>query len=105
MFFFDRSTTEVKNLDIRDANRYRKRLRFRVKVIELQKWFRSEYLGLLIQRQRQNTQMCNIRQGDIVLIGDDVKRSLQWPLARVLELIPGKDRLVKTVKLKTQSST
>ncbi|GFT76390.1 integrase catalytic domain-containing protein [Nephila pilipes] len=90
-----RSTREVKDLDMRDANHHRKRLKFRVKVIEeLQKRFRSEYLGLLIQRQRQNPQTCNIRQGNIVLIGDDVKIRLQWPLSRVLELIPvnGNDR-------------
>jgi hypothetical protein len=106
MFLFDRSTAEVKDLDMRDANHYRKRLRFRAKVIdELRKRFRSEYLGLLVQRQKPNHQSSNIRPGDIVLIGDDVKKRLQWPLARVLELIPGKDGLIRTVKLKTESCT
>ncbi|GFT01968.1 integrase catalytic domain-containing protein [Trichonephila clavipes] len=41
--------------------------------------------------------------GDIVLIGDDWKKRLQWPLTRVIKLIPGKDGLVRTVKLKTKS--
>ncbi|GFS95530.1 integrase catalytic domain-containing protein [Nephila pilipes] len=40
-----------------------------------------------------------------VLIGDDVKRCLLWPLAQVLELIPGKDGLMRIVKLKNQSNT
>ncbi|GBO25679.1 hypothetical protein AVEN_62660-1 [Araneus ventricosus] len=106
MFLFDISTTEVKDLDVRDANHFRKRLRFRAKVIEeLRKRFRSEYLGQLIQRQKQDPQSSNICEGDIVLIGDDVKKRLQWPLARIIELIPGKDGLVRSVKLKTQSST
>ncbi|GBO43894.1 hypothetical protein AVEN_203275-1, partial [Araneus ventricosus] len=106
MFLFDILTAEVKDLDVRDANHFRKRLRFRAKVIEeLRKRFRSEYLGQLIQRQKQDPQLSNIREGDIVLIGDDVKKRLQWPLARIIELIPGKDGLVRTVKLKTQSST
>ncbi|GFS75433.1 integrase catalytic domain-containing protein [Nephila pilipes] len=67
------------------------------------KW--SEYLDLLIQGQRQNPQAWDIRHGDIVLIGDDVKIHLQWSLVRVLELIPGKDGLLRTIKLKTQFST
>ncbi|GBM50957.1 hypothetical protein AVEN_114610-1 [Araneus ventricosus] len=50
MFLFDISTAEVKDLDVRDANHFRKRLRFRAKVIEeLRKRFKSEYLGQLIQ--------------------------------------------------------
>ncbi|GBL76124.1 hypothetical protein AVEN_139080-1 [Araneus ventricosus] len=106
MFLFDISTPEVKDFDVRDANNFRKRLKFRAKVIEeLRKRFKSEYLGQLIQRQKQDPQSSNIREGDIVLIGDDVKKRLQWPLARIIELIPGKDGLVRTVKLKTQSFT
>ncbi|GFY79050.1 integrase catalytic domain-containing protein [Trichonephila inaurata madagascariensis] len=50
----------------------------------------------------------NIQVGDIVLIGDDVKNRererLQLPLARIIELIPGKDGLVRTVRVKTQHS-
>ncbi|GBN57054.1 hypothetical protein AVEN_211797-1 [Araneus ventricosus] len=76
MFFFEISTAEVKDLDVRDANHFRERLRFRAKVIEeLRKRFRSEYLGQLIQRQKQDPQSSNIREGDIVLIGDDVKKT------------------------------
>ncbi|GBN15764.1 hypothetical protein AVEN_196305-1 [Araneus ventricosus] len=33
------------------------------------------------------------------------ERRLQWPLASVIELIPRKDRLVRTVKLKTEPCT
>ncbi|GBL92775.1 hypothetical protein AVEN_161746-1 [Araneus ventricosus] len=76
-----------------------------MRTLELRKRFRSEYLGQLIQRQKQDPQSSNNCEGDIVLIGDDVKKRLQWPLARVIVLIPGKDGLVRTVKLKTQSST
>ncbi|GFQ76375.1 integrase catalytic domain-containing protein [Trichonephila clavata] len=106
MFLFEIQTAETKDLEIWDANHFRKRLRFRAKVIEeLKKRFRNEYLGQLIQRQKQHPQSSNICEGDIVLIGDDWKKRLQWPLARVIKLIPGKDGLVRTVKLKTQSCT
>ncbi|GFQ73412.1 integrase catalytic domain-containing protein [Trichonephila clavata] len=94
MFLFEIQTAETKDLEIRDANNFRKRLRFRAKVIEeLKKRFRNEYLGQLIQRQKQHPVSSNICEGDIVLIGDDWKKRLQWPLARVIKLIPGKDGL------------
>ncbi|GFX83874.1 integrase catalytic domain-containing protein [Trichonephila clavipes] len=82
-----------------DGNHLRKRL-FRVKMMkELRESFRKEYLGQSVQRQAQDPQCSNIYVGDIVLIGDDVKKCLQWPLARVIELIPGKDGLVRTVRV------
>ncbi|GFT68085.1 integrase catalytic domain-containing protein [Trichonephila clavipes] len=77
-FLFEIPTADTKDLDVRHANHFRKRLRFRAK-------------------------SSNIQVGDIVLIGDDWKKRLQWSLARVIKLIPGKDGLVRTVKLKTQS--
>ncbi|GFW41744.1 integrase catalytic domain-containing protein [Trichonephila clavipes] len=95
-FLFEIPTADTKDLDVRDANHSRKRLRFRAKVIkELKRRFRNEYLGQLIQRQIQHPQSSNIQVGDIVLIGDDWKKRLQWSLARVIKLIPGKDGLVQ----------
>ncbi|GFU50668.1 integrase catalytic domain-containing protein [Trichonephila clavipes] len=105
-FLFEIPTADTKDLNVQDANHFRKRLRFRAKVIEeLKRRFRNEYIGQLIQRQKQHPQSSNIQVGDIILIGDDWKKRLQWPLARVIKLIPGKDGLVRTVKLKTQSRT
>ncbi|GFY77867.1 DUF5641 domain-containing protein [Trichonephila inaurata madagascariensis] len=105
-FLFEIATADTKDLDVWDANDFRKKLRFRAKLIdELKRRFRNEYLGQLIQRQKQHPQSSNIHLGDIVLIRDDWKKRLQWPLARVIKLISGKDGLVRTVKLKTQSCT
>ncbi|GFX38000.1 integrase catalytic domain-containing protein [Trichonephila clavipes] len=79
-FLFEIPTADTKDLDVRDANHFRKRLRFRAKVIEeLKRRFRNEYFGQLIQRQKQHPQSSNIHIG--------------------------KDGLVRTVKLKTQSCT
>ncbi|GFV77765.1 integrase catalytic domain-containing protein [Trichonephila clavipes] len=69
-FLFEIPTADTKDLDVRDANHFRKILRFRAK-------------------------SSNIQVGDIVLIGDDWKKRLQLPLARVIDLIPGKDGLVQ----------
>lgn len=40
---------------------------------------------------------------DIVLVGNDNKKQIDWMLARVLELIPGKDNITRLVKLKTST--
>ncbi|GFT30924.1 DUF5641 domain-containing protein [Trichonephila clavipes] len=94
-FLFEMPTADTKDLDVRDANHFRKRLRFRAKVIEeLKRRFRNEYFGQLIQRQKQHPQSSNSHVGDIVLIGDDWKKRFQWSLARVIKLIPGKDELL-----------
>ncbi|GBN91687.1 hypothetical protein AVEN_112674-1 [Araneus ventricosus] len=58
-----------------------------------------------VAARRRYPQSSNIREEDIVLIGDNVRKNHGWPSAGVIELIPWKDGLVRTVKLKTQSST
>ncbi|KAF8774817.1 hypothetical protein HNY73_017330 [Argiope bruennichi] len=43
------------------------------------------------------------RVEDLVFLGDDYRRLLNWPFAKVLELLPTKDSKVRTVKLKTEN--
>ena len=52
--------------------------------------FRREYLSQLIARSNMNKTR-KVRIGDIVLIGDDQHKRINWPLARVEELIAGRD--------------
>ncbi|GFS92154.1 DUF5641 domain-containing protein [Trichonephila clavipes] len=40
----------------------------------------------------------------MVLIGNNKKR-LSWPIAKIIELIPGRDGEIRTVRLKTQHGT
>ncbi|GFX25680.1 integrase catalytic domain-containing protein [Trichonephila clavipes] len=62
-FLFEIPTADTKDLDVRDANHFRKILRFRAKVIkELKRRFSNEYLGQLIQRQKQHPQSSNIQE-------------------------------------------
>ncbi|GFY75670.1 putative RNA-directed DNA polymerase from transposon X-element [Trichonephila inaurata madagascariensis] len=44
-----------------------------------------------------------LRLGEIVLIGDDIKKRINWPLAKVFRLIPGKDGKIRTVELKART--
>ncbi|KAJ8946168.1 hypothetical protein NQ318_004421 [Aromia moschata] len=38
---------------------------------------------------------------DLVLVGDDNHKRLNWPLGRVIEILPGKDNLIRVVKVVT----
>jgi len=77
--------------------RYRQRLKE-----ELKKRFRIQYLGQLSQRNRRKYTATSFSVGDIVLVANDLQKRLNWPLARISkELFPGKDGLVRVVKLQT----
>ena len=63
----------------------------------------SEYFPLLKARQKWVHPMVNLKINDIVLIVEDSRRG-EWPLARILDVFPSSDGLVRKVKLKTSSS-
>ncbi|GFX65441.1 integrase catalytic domain-containing protein [Trichonephila clavipes] len=64
----------------------------------------KEYLSELIQKQNDN-RVREPRIGEMVLIGNDNKKRLSWPIAKIIELIPGRDGEIRTVRLKTQHGT
>jgi len=68
---------------------------------ELKERFRKEYLSQLVQKANE-TKSRQPKVGDVVLVGSDDKRRIQWPLAVIVELLPGRDNVVRTVKLKSQ---
>lgn len=68
---------------------------------ELRSRFRIEYLGQLKQRGVTKSPLFTIQEGDIVFVGSDNKKRLDWPLARVVQCCPGKDGEVRVVRLKT----
>ncbi|GFS86036.1 DUF5641 domain-containing protein [Nephila pilipes] len=93
------STTDIDELNSRD---FRKRMKYRIKLLsDLRQRFRKEYLSELIQKQNDNP-VREPRVGEVVLIGDDNKKHLFWPIAKIIELIPGRDGEIRTVRLKTQ---
>ena len=67
----------------------------------LRKRFRKEYLSqLVLKRNVQEDRKINT--GDVVLIGDDNYKRIDWPLARVEELIKGRDHTSRVAILKTK---
>ncbi|XP_044317826.1 uncharacterized protein LOC123038140 [Drosophila rhopaloa] len=67
------------------------------------KRWHQEYLTTLQQRPKWNTERKNIATGDMAIIKDSNTPPAAWTLARIIEVYPGKDGLVRAVKLRTSS--
>lgn len=93
----------VSDLDKIDSSCLNKRIRYLQRVREsLRSRFRKEYLSMLVQKTKCKTQQpTEIRVGDVVLIGDDKTKRINWPLALIIEVYKGKDGLTRVAKLKT----
>lgn len=94
----DSSVPDMEDLDSTSIN---KRYQYRQKLKEnLRQRFRTEYLG---QLRSYSWKRCStpLQIGQIVLVGNDKSKRLSWPLAKVLELYPGRDKNVRVARLKT----
>ena len=58
----------------------------------------------LLQRQKWFKETKNLQANDVVLLVEDTQQRSGWVLGRVLETYVGKNGLVRTVLVKTQSS-
>ncbi|GFX05193.1 putative RNA-directed DNA polymerase from transposon X-element [Trichonephila clavipes] len=106
MLLVENRNLDVPDIDYRDTVNLRKRVRYRQKLLnDLRHRFRKEYLDLLIQNKNKKGPLSELRLGEIVLIGDDIKKRMHWPLAKVIRPIPGKYGKIRTVELKDRSGT
>ena len=67
------------------------------------RWTR-EYLPTLMEQRKWNNPKANVKAGDLILLADENYRRGEWPLALVVEIIPGRDGLVRTARVKTTST-
>ncbi|GFR21676.1 integrase catalytic domain-containing protein [Trichonephila clavata] len=103
MFLMGNSSIEVIDLDLCDFAKFQRRVKFRAKLLKnLRGRFRKEYLGLLVQKAHKTSRAFKV--GEIVLIENPNKKRLYWPLGKVVELIPGRDGKVRTLKLRCSNS-
>ncbi len=65
------------------------------------KQWHMEYLTLLQHRPKWMNKSVNIAKDDIVLLKDSHTPPAGWALARVMETYPGKDGMVRAVRLRT----
>ncbi|UYV77587.1 hypothetical protein LAZ67_15001635 [Cordylochernes scorpioides] len=71
---------------------------------ELKQRFLKEYLGALIQKS-ENIDRRQLKVGDVVLIGQKNLKRMFWPKGRIVNLIPGKDGIVRVAHVKTSTGT
>ena len=64
-----------------------------------------EYLPQLQQRNKWFYERRNIKIGDLVLILDESTPRNLWPMGLVVDINMGRDNLVRSVKVKTKSTT
>jgi len=93
----------VTDLDSVDEKSLNRTLLYKRELKEcLRRRFRSEYLGQLVYRQK--TRKGNhLNVGDVVLVGDDNRKRIDWKLGRIIELIAGRDGVERVAKLKTSN--
>ncbi|KFM60821.1 hypothetical protein X975_06497, partial [Stegodyphus mimosarum] len=104
MFLQENKETGVPGIDNIDATYMRKTHLYLQRICgDLRKRFRLEYLGHLKHANLSKIISKLISIGDIVLVGSDNLKRLQWPVARVVEGIPRKGGTVTIAKLKTKS--
>lgn len=65
----------------------------------------SEYIPTLQKRGKWRKEINHFKVGQLVIIKDDNLPPAQWLLGRIIELIYGKKDVVRSVKIKTQTST
>ncbi len=103
MFLTGIPCSEVPEMDAAERDGFERRFRYRQRLMkDLTTRFRREYLGMLVQRGHEG-KIQPIKVGDMVLIGSETRKRLDWPLAQVLELLPGQDGHVRVVRVKTAS--
>ncbi|KMQ82170.1 hypothetical protein RF55_23922, partial [Lasius niger] len=103
MFLKDIRESGVPDLDNIDRSKLKRRYVYRQKLRDdLRQRFRSEYLGHLREFSKGNGIQNNIKEGDLVLIETDNLKRLDWPLAKVLKIFPGKDGKCRVARLKTK---
>ncbi|XP_015121518.1 uncharacterized protein LOC107044225 [Diachasma alloeum] len=102
MFLRDLPDYGVPDLDKADSTSLNARVNYHQRLREeLRSRFRIEYLGQLKQHGVIKPAVIKIKEGYVVFVGSDNVKRLEWPLARVDQVFPGKDGEIRVVKLKT----
>jgi len=62
----------------------------------------TEYLPQLQRKNKWRNEEVPLKVGDVVLVTEDNTTRPTWPMGRVTEVVPGRDGLIRTVKVKTK---
>lgn len=102
MFLNEARSSEVMDLDQIESMGFDKRYEHRQEIRqELRDRFRKEYLSQLVHHNLRTSGHNKIKIGDIVLVEVENRKRINWPVAKVIELFPSCDGVVRSVKLST----
>lgn len=103
-FLIGSSLTAYPEKDVSNTPINRLSLYDRIKQIQQVFWKRwtVDYLNRLQHRPKWIQPTQNLKVDTVVLIRDDFEYPLKWPLAKIIEILPGSDGKVRAVKLQTQ---
>jgi len=62
--------------------------------------WKTAYVQTLQQRHKWQGSTKTFQIGDVVFLREDIFSYRQWPLARITQLMPGDDGIVRVVKLR-----
>ncbi len=90
---------DIDERDVTSRRKYRQ-----VQALALQFWrrWKREYLPKLTTRSRWREHVPNLRIGQLVLLLDDDKLTKSYQLARITQVFPGKDDVVRSVEVRTK---
>lgn len=102
MFLQGIRETGLPDLDNLENVNLKGRLRYLLKLKkDLRSRFRVEYLGQLKNSKGVAKNDKKIAVGDVVLVGHDNQKRINWPLAKIIEVYPSKDGAIRVAKIKT----
>lgn len=89
-----------------EADVYARKRWIKVQGVASEFWerWRKEYIQTLQTRQKWNTMSPGLKIGDVVLIKEENRHRNEWTTARITELLPSSDKLVRKVRLISASS-
>lgn len=64
------------------------------------KRWRQEYLSILQVRKKWTHDKDNIKEGDVVLVKDDLAKRNEWPIGLITKCIPSEDKKVRKVEVR-----
>ncbi|UYV68299.1 hypothetical protein LAZ67_5003760 [Cordylochernes scorpioides] len=100
--FLQERTTHFPEIEKITADTFRRKERgLQQMKRELRQRFRKEYLRLLVQKGKEGSEF-TLRIGEIVLIGNEDQKRIDWPMAKIEELIPGRDGKIRVARVKTK---
>lgn len=70
----------------------------------LWKSWQNDYLHELQQRPKWRKECENLRAGDLVIVRDENTPPTMWKMARVVEVLPGRDGLIRNARIQMPSA-